>query len=395
MSENIDKLNITVVGTGYVGMSMISLLSKNSKITAYDIDSNRLKLIKNAKSPVEEEDIEKRLKKYLSQITCTDIPKEAFTNKDFIILCVPTNYDEQTKSFDTSILESIISEINNYGQQNTIIIKSTIPIGYTDLVQKKFPNQEIIFSPEFLREGKSLFDNLFPSRIVIGSSSLKAKRFVNLLKKSAEKENIPCVLTNSTEAETIKLFSNTFLALRIGYFNEIDSFCEVKKLDSKQVIEGICHDSRIGNDYNNPSFGYGGYCLPKDTKQALKNFNGINQSLIGATVKTNILRKEHIVNEIRKKIEKKSIIGIYRLVMKSGSDNFRESAIFDIMNELSNSHKIIVYEPNINNLEGKYEFEKSLENFKDIADLIIANRMHEEINDVANKVYTRDIFGEN
>ena len=395
MSNKENILKVTVVGTGYVGMSMISLLSKEAEITAYDIDKSRLEKIKKGLSPVLEQDIEERLKTFSKNISPVNSAKDAFSNKDFIVLCVPTNYDENTKSFDTSIIDSVVSDIQSYGDVNTIIIKSTIPVGFTASIQEKYPDQEIIFSPEFLREGKSLHDNLYPSRIILGSSSKKAKNFAKLLQDCAEKKNIPCIFTKSTEAETIKLFSNTFLALRIGYFNEIDSFCESKNLDSRQVIEGMCYDPRIGQEYNNPSFGYGGYCLPKDTKQALQNFEGINQSLIEATIKTNTLRKEHIVKEITKKMGTKKVLGIYRLVMKSDSDNFRESAIFDILEELRSSFKVIIFEPNIKNMDSEYEIEESLERFKENSNLIVANRIHKEINDVIEKVYSRDIFGEN
>ena len=387
---------ITIVGLGYVGCSLAIILSKKYDVTAYDIDKKKVISINKKISPIKDGLISDYLKSKKLKLTATLKKKDAYEYSDFTIIATPTDYDEETNKFNTSSVEQTIKEINKYNKKTTIIIKSTVPIGFTKKIEKKFKN-EIFFSPEFLREGSALYDNLNPSRIIIGTKSAKGKLFAKLLKRvsNKKKQSIPTMFTSSTEAEAIKLFSNTYLAMRISFFNELDSFCESKSLDSKKVITGIGHDSRIGNYYNNPSFGYGGYCLPKDTKQLLTNYEKIPNTMIKAIVDANRTRKDFIANSI---IElKPKTVGIYKLTMKLNSDNFRSSAIQGIMKRLkAKGIKIIIYEPS---LDKKKFFGNEVINhfskFKQLSTIILTNRIDERLKKVRDKVYTRDIFNTN
>ena len=385
-------MNITVVGTGYVGLANAILLSQNNEVIALDVNKEKVEKINNKQSPIADKEIEDFLSnKKLNLIATTD-KKVAYKNPDYTIIATPTDYDTEKNFFNTSTVESVIKELNEECPQTNIIIKSTIPVGFTKRMKKEYPNLNIIFSPEFLREGKALYDNLYPSRIIVGDTTESAKTFANLLKESAYKKDIPTLFMKPTEAEAVKLFANTYLALRVAYFNELDTYAEMRNLDTKSIIEGVCLDPRIGNHYNNPSFGYGGYCLPKDTKQLKANFKDVPENLISAIVESNDTRKSHIANSIMKK--NPNTVGIYRLTMKAGSDNFRASAIQDIVQKLiKNNINVIIYEPTLN--ENNYngiKIENNLATFKNDSDVIIANRLEEALNDVTEKVYTRDIY---
>lgn len=385
-------MNITVVGTGYVGLANAILLSQNNKVIALDVNKEKVEKINNKQSPIADKEIEDfLLNKKLNLIATTD-KKVAYKNPDYTIIATPTDYDTEKNFFNTSTVESVIKELNSECPQTNIIIKSTIPVGFTKRMKKEYPNLNIIFSPEFLREGKALYDNLYPSRIIVGDTTEFAKTFANLLKESAYKKDIPTLFMKPTEAEAVKLFANTYLALRVAYFNELDTYAEMRNLDTKSIIEGVCLDPRIGNHYNNPSFGYGGYCLPKDTKQLKANFKDVPENLISAIVESNDTRKSHIANSIMEK--NPNTVGIYRLTMKAGSDNFRASAIQDIVQKLiKNNINVIIYEPTLN--ENNYngiKIENNLATFKNDSDVIIANRLEEALNDVTEKVYTRDIY---
>lgn len=385
-------MNITVVGTGYVGLANAILLSQNNEVIALDVNKEKVEKINNKQSPIADKEIEDFLSnKKLNLIATTD-KKVAYKNPEYTIIATPTDYDTEKNFFNTSTVESVIKELNSECPKTNIIIKSTIPVGFTERMKKEYPNLNIIFSPEFLREGKALYDNLYPSRIIVGDTTESAKTFANLLKESAYKKDIPTLFMKPTEAEAVKLFANTYLALRVAYFNELDTYAEMRNLDTKSIIEGVCLDPRIGNHYNNPSFGYGGYCLPKDTKQLKANFKDVPENLISAIVESNDTRKSHIANSIMEK--NPNTVGIYRLTMKAGSDNFRASAIQDIVQKLiKNNINVIIYEPTLN--ENNYngiKIENNLATFKNDSDIIIANRLEEALNDVTEKVYTRDIY---
>ena len=387
-----EKFNITVAGTGYVGLSISVLLAQNNNVTALDLIQEKVDLINQKKSPIQDKEISEFLSCKNLNLKATTNKDEAYNNPDFIIIATPTDYDSEKNFFNTSSVESVISLAEQKCPSSTIIIKSTIPVGFTEQMKKEHPSLEIIFSPEFLREGKALYDNLYPSRIIVGSSSEKAKTFADLLKNSALKKDIPVLFMNSTEAEAVKLFANTYLALRVAYFNELDTYAELKKLNTKSIIDGVCLDPRIGSHYNNPSFGYCGYCLPKDTKQLRANYQNVPSNLIGAIVESNDTRKNHIASMIISK--KPETVGIYRLTMKSNSDNFRASAIQDIMKKIrAEGIKVVIYEPTIFSSEyEKYPVINDLKKFKDECDIIVANRLNEELQDVKQKIYTRDLY---
>ena len=387
-----EKFKITVAGTGYVGLSISVLLAQNNNVTALDLIQEKVDLINQKKSPIQDKEISEFLTCKNLNLKATTNKDEAYNNPDFIIIATPTDYDSEKNFFNTSSVESVISFAEQKCPSSTIIIKSTIPVGFTEQMKKEHPSLEIIFSPEFLREGKALYDNLYPSRIIVGSSSEKAKIFADLLKNSALKKDIPVLFMNSTEAEAVKLFANTYLALRVAYFNELDTYAELKKLNTKSIIDGVCLDPRIGSHYNNPSFGYGGYCLPKDTKQLRANYQNVPSNLIGAIVESNDTRKNHIASMIISK--KPETVGIYRLTMKSNSDNFRASAIQDIMKKIrAEGIKVVIYEPTIFSSEyEKYPVINDLKKFKDECDIIVANRLNEELQDVKQKIYTRDLY---
>lgn len=386
---------ISVVGLGYVGLSNAILLSQHNHVIAIDTDEMRVKLVNERKSPIHDREIIDYLKNKNLDLQATMDINYAFKNSDIVIIATPTDYDEEKNYFNTSSVESVIEQVLSINPSALIIIKSTIPVGYINSIRSRYNSENIIFSPEFLREGKALYDNLYPSRIIVGEQSERAEKFANLLLQGALKKDVTVLLVNSTEAEAIKLFANTYLAMRVAFFNELDTYAEIKGLDSKQIIEGIGLDPRIGSHYNNPSFGYGGYCLPKDTKQLLANYQDVPNNIISAIVNANSTRKEFVVNQILSRNPR--TVGIFRLVMKSGSDNFRSSAVQSIIEKLKfNNVRIVIYEPSLDydQFNGCMVV-NNLITFKQNCDVIVSNRLEYDLLDVIDKVYTRDIFNNN
>ena len=385
-------MKIAIAGTGYVGLSLATLLSVNNEVVAYDIMSDKVDKINNRISPIKDEYISKYFSEEELNLKATLDYKEAFDDADFVIISTPTNYDDETGYFDTSKVEDVIEKVIDMGIDTTMVVKSTIPVGFIESVKKKYNISNIMFSPEFLREGRALYDNLYPSRIIIGDKGEKAREFADLLLDGSLRKDVPVKFMGSTEAEAVKLFANTYLALRVAYFNELDTYAEIKGLDTSDIIDGVCMDPRIGDHYNNPSFGYGGYCLPKDTKQLLANYEEVPQNLIEAIVKSNDTRKDHITDMILSRDP--SCVGVYRLTMKSGSDNFRASAIQGVIDRVkSNGINVVIFEPTLGErVFNDCEVIEDFSEFDNMSDVILVNRLDERVSKIKNKIYTRDLY---